>query len=287
MLCSDFSGLRNVPFGDEVQATNTHHTHFHTLTPHTPHPTHTRSQHKRSLRSRDARQRRAKQRIQNRATHRRNYRSWRSALTPTPHTVPSQGTGSLGQPHRQKPLYDLTGRTLSHRRLQQQRSRQQQQHTATPSLPATASNTHRCHRFRRFLQNLFKLKRKPPTEQQYPQSPPHGHQPSPTKQTAMAYQTRHPTQTTYQSTLVQNPHCPTQQEGQNQARPANHPTATPSRSFLEHHRIAGSSQTTHTDRHHAKTPLQLAGAHRDTHQAARPVHDRWIHHHTQRHRRIR
>ena len=142
VLCSDFSGLRNVPFGDEVQTTNTHHTHFHTLTPNTPHPTHTRSQHKRSLRSRDARQRRAKQRIQNRATHRRNCRSRRSALTPTPHIVPSQGTGSLGQPHRQKPLYDLTGRTLSHRRLQQQRSRQQQQHTQSHTIFTSHSQQH-------------------------------------------------------------------------------------------------------------------------------------------------
>ena len=160
-----------MPFGDEVQTITTHHTHFHTLTPYTPHPTHTRSQHKRSLRSRDARQRRAKQRIQNRATHRRNYRSWRSALTSTPPIVPSQGTGSLGQPHRQKPLYDLTGRTLSHRRLQQQRSRQQQQHPATPSLLTTDNNIHRrhrCHRFRRFLQNLFKLKRKPPQNNSTP-----------------------------------------------------------------------------------------------------------------------
>ena len=160
-----------MPFGDEVQTITTHHTHSHTLTPYTPHPTHTRSQHKRSLRSRDARQRRAKQRIQNRATHGRNYRSWRSALTSTPSIVPSQGTGSLGQPHRQKPLYDLTGRTLSHRRLQQQRSKQQQQHPATPSLPTTVNNIHRrhrCHRFRRFLQNLFKLKRKPPQNNSTP-----------------------------------------------------------------------------------------------------------------------
>ena len=143
-----------MPFGDEVQD-NTHHTHDHTpnTTPH--HQPHTRSQHKRSLRSRDARQRRAQQRIHNRTTHRRNYRSWRSALTTTPNTAPQrcpQVTGSLDQPH-QKPLYDLTGRTLSHRRLQ---------HTTTPPLPATANNTHRCHRFRRFLQILFKLKRKPP-----------------------------------------------------------------------------------------------------------------------------
>ena len=144
-------------FGDEVQ-THTHHTHDHTpnTTPH--HQPHTRSQHKRSLRSRDARQRRAQQRIHNRATHRRNYRSWRSALTPTPYTALSQGTGSLGQPHQQKPVYDLTGRTPSHRRLQQQRSRQKQQHTTTPPLPATANNTHRCHRFRRFLHVLKKMR---------------------------------------------------------------------------------------------------------------------------------
>ena len=156
-----------MPLGDEVQ-THTHHTHDHTpnTTPH--HQPRTRSQHQRSLRSRDARQRRAQQRIHNRATHRRNYRNWRSALTPTPYTVLSQGTDSLGQSHQQKPLYDLTGRTPSHRRLQQQRRRQKQQYTTTLPLPATANNTHRCHRFRRFLQNLFKMKRKPPQNRNTP-----------------------------------------------------------------------------------------------------------------------
>ena len=156
-----------MPFGDEVQ-TNTHHTHDHTPNTNPHHQPHTRSQHKRSLRSRDARQRRAQQRLHNRATHRCNYRSWRSALTPTPYTVLSQGTGSFGQPHQQKPLYDLTGGTPSHRRLQQQRSRQKQQHTTTPPLSATANNTHRCHRLRRFLQNLFKMKRKPPQNRSTP-----------------------------------------------------------------------------------------------------------------------
>ena len=74
------------------------------------------------------------------------------------------------------------------------------------------------------------------TEQQHPQPPSHRRQASPTDQTTMASQTRHQTPPAHQSTL-----CPTQQEGQNQTRHPDHPTAPPPRSLLEHHRIAGSS----------------------------------------------
>ena len=134
-LCSDFSGLRNVPFGDEVQ-TNTHHTHDHTPTAPHHHQPHTRSQYKRSLCSGDARQR-----TEHNSAYTTEPPTGATARTPTTSPELSQGTGSLDRPH-QKPLYDLTGRTLSHRRLLRQRSRQQQ-HTAAPPLPATASNTHR------------------------------------------------------------------------------------------------------------------------------------------------
>ena len=108
-----FSGLRNVPFGDEVQ-THTHHTHDHTpnTTPH--HQPHTRSQHKRSLRSRDARQRRAQQRIHNRATHRRNYRSWRSALTPTPYTLCCPKVRAPWANPTNKSLYTTSPAALPH-----------------------------------------------------------------------------------------------------------------------------------------------------------------------------
>ena len=93
----------NVPFGDEVQPPPPTHHH----TPHQRCTQHlTRSKHKRSLRSRDARQRRASQRIIPRARRRRECRSWLSS--------------------------DLTSRTLSHRRLQLDYSKQQQ---ATPTQP--------------------------------------------------------------------------------------------------------------------------------------------------------
>ena len=126
IICSDFSGSRNEPFGDEVQD-NTHPNHITTTSITTAATTATTtqsyallpltsSQYKRRLRSQEARLRRAHNRITNRAAHRRNYRSWRTALTAivnTPSAALPQGTGSLGQPHP-KPLYDLTSRTLSH-----------------------------------------------------------------------------------------------------------------------------------------------------------------------------
>ena len=102
----------------------------------------------------------------------------------------------------------------------------------------------------------------------------------------MAGQTRHQTPATHQSTLVQNTHCTTQQERQNQARCTDPTAAPPTRRLLEH-RATGSSQAPHPDPHHAQAPPWLAGAHRDTHEATRSVHDRWLHHHPQRHRGIR
>ena len=174
-----------MPFGDEVQ-TNTHHTHDHTPNTHPQHQPHTRSQHKRSLRSRDARQRRAQQRLHNRATHRCNYRSWRSALTPTPYTVLSQGTGSFGQPHQQKPLYDLTGGTPSHRRLQQQRSRQKQQHTHNPTIIGHSQQHPQVPSIATISAESLQDEAEAPTEPQHPQPPPHRHQTSHTEQTTMA-----------------------------------------------------------------------------------------------------
>ena len=100
-----------------------------------------------------------------------------------------------------------------------------QQHPPVPSIPTIPAES---------LQDEAEA----PTEPQHPEPPPHRHQTSPTEQTTTAGPTRHEATTAHQSTLVQNPHCPTQQEGQNQTRRSDYNTAPPSRSFLEHHRIA-------------------------------------------------
>ena len=232
-----------------MQATN-HPTHEHTLPPQLHQKPLTRSQHKRSLRSRDARQRRAQLRITNRATRRRNYRSWRSALTPTTSAEPFQGRGSLDRPHP-KPLYDLTGRALSHRlqqqQQQQQRSDKQQRHTQTAPSAAATTRTHRCHRFRRFLHNLFKLKRKTPQNNSTPNHLRTDTRPRPAPQSRRQWQARHDTRRRWFKTHI----VQTRQEGQIQTRPSNPSTAPPPRRFLENHRPAGSSQATHLDTHHA------------------------------------
>ena len=203
VICSDFSGSRHEPFGDEVQD-NTHPNHITTTSITATATTATAttqsyallpltsSQYKRRLRSQEARLRRAHNRITNRAAHRRNYRSWRTALTAiinTPSPALPQGTGSLGQPHP-KPLYDLTSRALSHQRLQRQNSKQQPQPRAiTPQ--ANTARTHRCHKFRRFLRTTFKLKSKTPQNNSTPNHLRTDNRPSP--QSRQQWQANHDT----------------------------------------------------------------------------------------------
>ena len=49
--------------------------------------------------------------------------------------------------------------------------------------------------------------------------------------------------------------------------------STNSQSLREHHWLTRSSKATHSHPNYAHTPPQLAGTHRDPHEAARPIHD--------------
>ena len=52
--------------------------------------------------------------------------------------------------------------------------------------------------------------------------------------------------------------------------------STNSQSLREHHWLTRSSKATHSHPNYAHTPPQLAGTHRDPHEAARPIHDQLL-----------
>ena len=130
------------PFGDEVPQNPTT-----TPTPHTTSEQSTHNQHKRQLRSQDARKSRQTRRIQRRAQARRVYRSW---LSHFPDPQPYGGKGSTRRLHNSKPSYGPTPQTPSQRDRQPRNS---------SSYTSKKSPIWKCHKFRRRMQILLKMKK--------------------------------------------------------------------------------------------------------------------------------
>ena len=245
-----FSGLRHVPFGDEVHRNHPHHNQPNRTT-----LTHqTLSQHKRHLRSRGSRQRR-------RITHRahRAYPGWRTALHPPPTTALFWGKGSPARPHT-KPLYGLTCRTPSHRQPQPKSSSSLQQRP--PESNNTATATADAIAFDTFFHELSSSNTRHHRTTPHPTTFAPTHSPHPITDNNGSSATTCAKEHIPEHTGSK--HTSANSQRQDQTRHTSTAAAATQRSLLEHHWSSRSSQAPLTDTAHAATQIELAPSQKPT-----------------------